>query len=305
MRKLTPLLVTLILFTPHPLLAQDKEQTASFAAKPLQSGQPTLSSGQQLKFDFTDPRYAEISAGELVPSLFFLTWKDEERGNARALVIENPDGGFSLDMGVPLKRSNDGSLRGTVDVGVRNTATVPLELRLLPENNLLLYRWPTSSANQSSAGNEPGALESVGMIETGRSIPNFSVETLSGEEISLESLRGKNVVINWWATFCAPCIAEMPGLNKLVEKYDERSDIVFLAIAWNTKKELNRFFEGRTFAYRQAVYNERTSKIFGESFPRNVIVDASGKVVYDKIGGGTSQGEEINTAIQKHVMSKK
>ena len=136
-------------------------------------------------------------------------------------------------------------------------------------------------------------------------MPGLTVETLNGEQVSLKSLRGKNVVVNWWATSCAPCIAEMPGLNKLVQQYESRSDIVFLAIAWNTKEELNRFFEERKFAYRQAIYNERASKIFGEAFPRNVIVDASGKVVYNKIGGGTDQSEEVEAAIQKHILSKK
>lgn len=257
MRKLTPLFSALLLLAiPHLLLAQDESPSSTFAAKPLQNGKPTLSSGQQLPLELTDPGYVKISAGDLVPSLFFLTWEDEEGRTIRAVVIEKPDGSFSLDRGISLHRGEDGSLRDTVDVRVRNTATVPLELRLLPENNMLLYQWPTSTTDQSSAGGEPGALESSGMISTGRSMPDFTVETLNGEQVSLESLHGTNVVINWWAIDCAPCIAEMPGLNTLVRQYGDRDDIVFLAIAWNTKEELKHFFGQHDFAYRQAVKNE-------------------------------------------------
>lgn len=305
MRRLTSPLVTLLLFlTPHLLLAQAEEQTDSFAAKPLQKGQPTLSSGQQLKFDLTDPRYASISAGDLVPSLFFLTWTDEAGEDVHALVIEDPEGGFSLQPDVLLRRGNDGSLRDTVDVRVENTAAVPLELRLLPENNLLLYRWPTASPDQSSASGEPRSPESIGMVETGSSMPDFSVETLNGERLSLESLKGKTVIINWWTTSCAPCIAELPGLNELAEKYGERNDFVFLAIAWNTKEELEDFFDEHPFAYKQTIYNERTSTIFGEAFPRNVVVNENGKVVYDKLGGAANQHEEIEAAIRKHILGE-
>ena len=305
MRKITPVLATLaLLLTPRFSLAQqDEGKDVPFAAKPLQDGQPVLASGQQVQLDIANARHASIAAGDLLPSLFFMAYEDDNGRSINSLVIGRPEGGFTLKM-VSLKRGEDGEARGIVDVRVNDTTTVPLELRFLPESNLLLYRWPDSPDSLSSAGGKPAPLRSSSMIKVGRSMPNFTVETLSGRKVSLESLRGKNVVINWWATSCAPCIAEMPGLNKLVAEYGDRNDIVFLAIAWNTKEELKRFFKAYDFAYRQAIYNERTVEIFGEAFPRNVIVDAKGKVAYDKLGGAEDQYEEIEAALHEHILDR-
>ena len=53
----------------------------------------------------------------------------------------------------------------------------------------------------------------------GFTCPDFTVELLEGGSLSLSALRGKVVVVNWWATSCGPCIAEMPALSKLVGRY--------------------------------------------------------------------------------------
>ena len=56
-------------------------------------------------------------------------------------------------------------------------------------------------------------------LAMGFEMPNVTVTRLDSSAIDLTALRGKPVVINWWQTFCSPCIAEIPELNELVEKY--------------------------------------------------------------------------------------
>ena len=67
-------------------------------------------------------------------------------------------------------------------------------------------------------------------LAVGFEMPNVTVTRLDSSAIDLTALRGKPVVINWWQTFCGPCIKEIPELNELVEKYADQ-DVEFLAIA--------------------------------------------------------------------------
>jgi thiol-disulfide isomerase/thioredoxin len=60
---------------------------------------------------------------------------------------------------------------------------------------------------------------------------NFKFTNESGQVVSAQTLKGKTVFMNIWATWCAPCVAEMPGINALYEKVKDDKDVVFLMIS--------------------------------------------------------------------------
>ena len=120
-------------------------------------------------------------------------------------------------------------------------------------------------------------------LAVGFEMPNVPVTRLDSSAIDLTALRGKPVVINWWQTFCGPCIREIPELNELVEKYADR-DVEFLAIADNEMAELTPFLEKHPFTYDIVLADDEAVHIFGPGYPRHVIVDGEGKVVYDNLG---------------------
>ncbi len=133
-------------------------------------------------------------------------------------------------------------------------------------------------------------------LAVGFEMPNVTVTRLDSSAIDLTALRGKPVVINWWQTTCAPCIAEMPELNELVEKYEGR-DVEFLAIANNEIAELPPFLKKHPFTYDIAVANDEAVHIFGRGYPRHVIVSGEGKVVLDLTGLSPSTVDQIDTVI--------
>jgi len=125
--------------------------------------------------------------------------------------------------------------------------------------------------------------------------PDFAVKTIKGESISLEKLRGKVVIINFWFTSCAPCIAEMPALNRLVEEFNG-SDVVFIAFARDDVNELTYFLQKRPFNFNIVASAHDMAKsycidLFG--WPTTIVVDKSG--VVRKITSGAFTDERAET----------
>ena len=74
------------------------------------------------------------------------------------------------------------------------------------------------------------------------------MRTLEGQSFASKDLKGKVVVLNFWFVGCAPCIVEIPGLNRLVKELEGR-DIVFLALALDGPKTLRSFLREKAFDY--------------------------------------------------------
>ena len=133
-------------------------------------------------------------------------------------------------------------------------------------------------------------------LAVGFEMPNVAVTRLDSSTIDLTALRGKPVVINWWQTFCGPCIREIPELNELVEKYADH-DVEFLAIADNKMAELTPFLKKHPFTYNIALANDETVQIFGQGYPRHTIIDCEGKVAYDVLGYSADATDKMDAVI--------
>ena len=133
-------------------------------------------------------------------------------------------------------------------------------------------------------------------LAVGFEMPNVAVTRLDSSTIDLTALRGKPVVINWWQTFCGPCIKEIPELNELVEKYADH-DVEFLAIALNEMADLTPFLQEHPFSYDIALGKDEAVQIFGYAFPRHVILDGEGKVAYDFLGYSPDVTDKIDAVI--------
>lgn len=85
-----------------------------------------------------------------------------------------------------------------------------------------------------------------GTVQIGEEVPDFTLYTFDGEEIALSDLRGKVVLVNFWASWCNPCEDEAAELQQAWEYYQPTGEVVFLGIAWTdadtpAKEYLERF----------------------------------------------------------------
>lgn len=125
-------------------------------------------------------------------------------------------------------------------------------------------------------------------ISVGKEFPPFSVTDINGKNISLAALRGKVVVLNFWFIQCAPCITEMPHINKIAEEYRNNSNVVFIAITPSDDAvAIADFLKLNVFGY-QHISNEFGKKISMSNgimgFPTNIVLDRQG-IVYQSYTG--------------------
>lgn len=112
----------------------------------------------------------------------------------------------------------------------------------------------------------------------GCEVPDFQVKTIRGEYLNLSDLCGKIVVINFWHASCEPCVAEIPGLNRLVDEYEEK-DVVFMAFTRDDVHTTVKFLIRKRFKYKIVSgdydISEKYCSIIG-GWPVNMVIDRYG-----------------------------
>jgi thiol-disulfide isomerase/thioredoxin len=124
--------------------------------------------------------------------------------------------------------------------------------------------------------------------EVGSRLPDFSVRDLQGRELSSADLRGKVVLIDFWATWCKPCKQEMPGYQRLAELYGSRGFAVvgFKFDAMADTEDPLLFARKIGVRYPLAVAPENLRQKFGgiEGLPTTMLFDRQGILRYKVIG---------------------
>ena len=116
--------------------------------------------------------------------------------------------------------------------------------------------------------------------------PSFSVTTLDGQRISMESLRGKVVLVNFWATWCPPCRAEIPDLVALQAKYADTLVVLGLSEDEGSADAVRRFAEQFNINYPIAMVTPDIGKLFAgvNGLPTTFVVDPQGRMVQKHVG---------------------
>ena len=132
----------------------------------------------------------------------------------------------------------------------------------------------------------------------GKKAAAFSGTDMLGVSHSLESLKGKVIVINCWFVECKPCVMEMPELNTLVEKYKNK-EVVFLGLAVNEKKKIEQFLQSKKFHYTIIPDAQDAISAYGvKSFPTHIIIDKASTVVFSTSGLGPTTIADLEKTIQ-------
>ncbi|MGM0581603.1 MAG: TlpA family protein disulfide reductase [Bacteroidota bacterium] len=113
----------------------------------------------------------------------------------------------------------------------------------------------------------------------GKEFPNYKFKTLQNDNLRISDLTGKPVFMDLWFTSCRPCIAKFPDLNKIAKKY--KDEVYFVAITFNNSKEVKKLLKKHSLDFVHLIDAKPFLKKIGQQlYPKNVMLDESGKVVF-------------------------
>ena len=138
------------------------------------------------------------------------------------------------------------------------------------------------------------------VIETGDKAPTFAVTTESGRRLTNSDFGGKLLVLNFWATWCPPCIEEMPSLNRFAEELAPAGVVVLGVSIDKNESAYKRFLEERRLRFQVARdANADIPTEYGTfKWPETYVIDRTGKVVQKHIGPKNWMDPQIVTEIK-------
>lgn len=133
------------------------------------------------------------------------------------------------------------------------------------------------------------AMSNEPKLRVGDTAPNFDTVTMSGRKLSSKGLKGKVIVLHFWATSCGPCLAQMPSHIKELSKY-RNDEVEILFVSLNEDKDECKATVDKSEMPFSNVHDARgwageIARLFGvNSMPFDIVIDGTGKVVSNSIG---------------------
>ncbi len=180
------------------------------------------------------------------------------------------------------------------------SSRIPYLVAVLGAGALVLMAW---------AGR--GRFQPVGL---GTDAPSFTISNLEGEPVSLEAHRGQVVLVNIWATWCGPCIVEMPSMQRLYEQLEDQPfDILAVSVdatpgepdaAGNLGGDVARFVRehGLTFEILHDASGRIQQTYRTTGVPESFLIGKDG-VIYKKIAGATEWDSPENLELIQRLLA--
>ncbi len=123
---------------------------------------------------------------------------------------------------------------------------------------------------------------------------NWQLTQLSAEEVNFTRSKGKVTIVNFWATWCPPCVAEMPSFQKLYDNYSDKVDFYF--VTSEKPDKVNKFMEknGYTLPIFQQSY-KAPDVLESNALPTTYLISKSGEIVIEETGAADWNSKKVRT----------
>ena len=164
----------------------------------------------------------------------------------------------------------------------QRTLPPPRPARLWPITSLLLFLAPALAGAQAAPQHNQPVIR---FVRNPDPAPDFKLTTLDGKPLTVAALQGKVVFLNFWATWCGPCRAEVPDLIALQDRYKGRLQIIGLNVD-DEEADIRQYVEETGINYPVAMTSNDVRIQFGgiPALPTSFVLDTEGRVVQKHVG---------------------
>ena len=138
-------------------------------------------------------------------------------------------------------------------------------------------------------------------FRAGDQAPDFKLTSLAGTEVTLDSLKGKVVLLDFWATWCGPCKKIMPVIQAISEEFKDKGVAVFGVNTWEKKDSVvnaKTYMESKKYTYGCLLAGEELAKTYGiTGIPTLILINKDGTIAFAEMGAGGDTKKMLQEAI--------
>jgi len=168
---------------------------------------------------------------------------------------------------------------------------------------LLLFVIPVGCKFSPSAS-EPAPASEIGLSK-GNLAPDFSLYDVEGKGIKLSDFQGKVVMLNFWATWCGPCKAEVPSMEALYQDYKDKGFVILAVNVGDSKNKVEKFVAENSLTFPILLdWSKNVSRQFQvNGLPTTFIIDKNG-IITEVVIGTRNWEEDCNSKLISDLLEK-
>lgn len=163
---------------------------------------------------------------------------------------------------------------------------------------------PQAQGESKGAKPKPEAQGTLDISHRGEDAPNVKFNAPDGSEVTLASFKGKPVLVNLWATWCGPCVAEMPTLDALAARQADKLTVLTVSQDMQGKELVDKWWAKQSYKLIAPYLDQENNLGFAFNtgmVPTTVLYDKDGKEIWRVIGGMDWDGPRANTLMAEAV----
>jgi thiol-disulfide isomerase/thioredoxin len=162
-----------------------------------------------------------------------------------------------------------------------------------------LQNAPEPKVAQDDAGGASGRTPGTESALVGKPAPDFELELLGGEKFRVSACKGRVVVLDFWATWCGPCIQAMPQVERVAQEFRDRGVQLVAVNLQEAPDRITAMLERHKLSPAVALdRNGAVAEKYGaNAIPQTVIIDRDGNVARLFVGGGPHLGDQLRDAL--------
>lgn len=279
----------ILIFITTILIGCHKEKKNLYKTTELQQGFPEILKPLEKDIPFKILTHSILKSSNDSIDIYFGGLKQgNQSGHWIALATNHQLKQFSS---VSFNQNPENEKENDIDIKFNNSLNrISLRIKKLDTiENKITYSW----INHSTLTDSLTIVTIDKPLIKGKIFPKIELTNMAGKKINLDNFKEQIIVINWWAVWCAPCRKEIPGLNKLVNKYSNKN-VKFISITDDSLDKVSKFLEKNEFQYDITFISENGRKLFGNSYPKNIVIDRNKTITYYTEGGNETKWQEID-----------